>query len=384
MFPSLQNFASLIANMAAAAQGALPGAILRFAPGSLFGALNNGVASVMLWLQWQLVLLWQSIRAATATGTTLDTWMADFGIVREPATYATGNVVLSRFTSTASASVPVGTVVITGDLTQQFLITANASSPYYVAASNSYLIPAGTATAALPVQAVTAGTAGNVAAGAVSLLGSAVAGVDTVTNPAAFTNGEAAETDAALRARFVLFVNTRSLATPSAVAAAVIGVQSGLIYSLFENVSSNGSAQLGNFVVVLDDGSGTPSSALLASVSSAISLVRPVNSTWAVVPPIVSTAVVAIVITPPSGATIASIAPAIQSAVTAYIDALPINNTVAGTTAASTLFLTQISGIVVANSPSGTTVTSVTINGGSGNVVPVAMGAVRSAGVTVT
>ncbi len=380
---SLQNMASLLSNMAAAAQGAF-GTILNFATGTIFAALNEGVASVMLWLQWLLVLLYLKIRAATATGADLDSWMADFGVTREPAVAATGLVTFARFTDTAAATVPAGATVLTGDLSQTFAVTANAANAYYVAGSNSYLIPAGTASAALPVQAAVAGVGGNVLAGAISLSGSALAGIDTVTNAAPFTNGDAAETDPQLRARFVTFVNTRAQATPAAIVAAIIGVQSNLIYSLFENVSSGGTAQPGNFIVVVDDGSGAPSSGLLASISAAIVPVRPICSTWSVVGPAVTAASIAITVTPPSGTLVSSIAGAIQTAVAAYVDSLPVNNAAAGTTTAATLFLAQISGVVAVTAPAGTTVTAVTINGGSANVVPANMGVVRASSVTVT
>ncbi len=383
MLLTLQNMATLLSNMAAAAQGALSGAVLSFTTGSVLLAINEAVASVVLWLQWQLVLLWLKIRAATATGTDLDSWMADFGVLREPAAPATGSVTFSRFTFSAAASVPVGATVLTADLSQSFAVTADPTNPYWVAASNGYLIPAGTQSATIPVQAATAGVGGNVSAGAISLAGTALSGVDTVTNASAFTNGAAAETDAALRARFVIFVNTRSLATGAAVVSAIIGVQSNLIYALFENVSSAGAFQPGNFIVVLDDGSGTPSAALLAAVSAAIAAVRPVGSTWAVTGPAVTPASVAITLTPPSGATTASIAAGIESAVAGYIDALPVNNPATGSTAAATLFSAQISAVAAGASPSGTTITSVTVNGGTAALVPASMGVVRCSGVSV-
>ncbi len=384
MLLTLQTMATLLSNMAAAAQGAIPGAILNFNTGGVLAAINEAVASVMLWLQWQLVLLWLKIRAATATGADLDSWMADFGVVREPAVAATGDVTFSRFTFSSSASVPVGATVLTGDLSQGFAVTADPTNPFWATAANGYLIPAGTQDATLPVQAATAGPGGNVSAGAVSLAGTALSGVDTVTNGSAFTNGAAAETDAALRARFVVFVNTRSLATPAAVVSAIIDVQSNLTYALFENLGSDGAVQPGNFVVVLDDGSGTPPSTVLDAVSAAIAGVRPVGSTWAVVRPVVTAASIAVTVAPPAGTATASIAVAIETAVAAYVDTLPINNPAAGTTAAATLFPAQISAVAASASPVGTTITGVTVNGGTANVVPAGMGAVRCSGVTVS
>ena len=309
--------------------------------------------------------------------------MADFGVVREPAVAATGGVTFSRFTSSSSASVPIGATVLTADLSQSFAVTADPTNPFWVPASESYLIPAGTQGATIPVQATAAGPAGNVAAGAISLAGTALSGVDTVTNAAAFTDGAAAETDAVLRTRFVVFVNTRSLATGAAIVSAIIDVQSNLIYAVFENVGSNGAPQPGNFIVVLDDGSGTPSATVLDAVSTAIAGVRPICSTWAVVGPVVTGASIAVTVTPSAGTPTSLIALAIETAVAAYVDALPINNPATPTTTAATLFPAQVSAIVSAASPAGTTVTSVTVNGGTANVVPASMGVVRCTGVSV-
>ena len=87
----------------------------------------------------------------------------------------------------------------------------------------------------MPVAALVAGTAANMQPGTITLLGSAVSGIDTVTNALAFTNGIDPETDAAFRARFVAFINTRSLATPAAVGYAISSVKQGIDYALNES-----------------------------------------------------------------------------------------------------------------------------------------------------
>ena len=115
-----------------------------------------------------------------------------------------------------------------------------------MAASNGYLIPAIIASGTVPVAALVAGTAANVQPGTITLLGSAVSGIDTVTNALAFTNGIDPETDAAFRARFVAFINTRSLATPAAVGYAISSVKQGIDYAMIESP--------GSFQAVIDDG----------------------------------------------------------------------------------------------------------------------------------
>jgi len=67
------------------------------------------------------------------------------------------------------------------------------------------------------VLAEVAGSSGNVQANTITLISAAISGVDTVTNALAFTNGIDAETDAALRARFQNYINTRCQATAAAI-----------------------------------------------------------------------------------------------------------------------------------------------------------------------
>jgi uncharacterized phage protein gp47/JayE len=98
------------------------------------------------------------------------------------------------------------------------------------------------------VEDLTAGAAGNVQPGTISLIASAIPGIDTVTNALAFTNGENAETDAAFRARFQLYIAGLSKATSAAVDSAVAAVQDGITYVVLENQSTTGAYQPGNFV----------------------------------------------------------------------------------------------------------------------------------------
>ncbi|MGC8030527.1 baseplate J/gp47 family protein, partial [Salmonella enterica] len=69
----------------------------------------------------------------------------------------------------------------------------------------------------VPIQAVTAGVAGNVTAGSINTIAQAITGIDTVTNAAGLTNGEDAELDADFRARFIHYINSLSKATKAAV-----------------------------------------------------------------------------------------------------------------------------------------------------------------------
>src|ERR1700739_2986107 len=98
----LQNFATLVAGMAAAVQGACQ-QLLDLTVGSVLRAILEANASVALWMQWLIMLVLQTTRAATSTGPDLDSWVADFGVARLPGTAASGVVTLSRWSPVLSA-----------------------------------------------------------------------------------------------------------------------------------------------------------------------------------------------------------------------------------------------------------------------------------------
>ena len=278
------TFTQIVSNVATAIQ-ASASAALNFTAGSVLRAISEAVAGVVLWLQAIVLQVLTLTRAATSVGADLDSWCADFGFDRLSARAATGQVTFSRFTATQQAVVPVGAAVQTADSTQRFFVTTDTSNSAYNAGLGGYVLPANTASVNVPVQAVIAGAAGNVQAGAISVLTSAIPGVDTVTNGAAFLTGLDAESDANFRARFVLYLASLSKATKAAIGSAVLGVQQGLNYTITENQNYNGTANQGYFYVVLDDGTGQASSDLLARVNAAIEEVRPFTSNFGGVRP---------------------------------------------------------------------------------------------------
>jgi uncharacterized phage protein gp47/JayE len=227
---------------------------------------------------------------------------------------------------------------------------------------------------AVPVQAVTAGSAGNVVAGAISLIVAAISGVDTVTNSAALQNGLDAETDVALRARFASFLASRARATPVAVGYAVTSVQQGLQYVIQENQTPDGTPSMGCFVVTVDDGSGTPASALLAQVSAAIELVRPLASTYSVQAPTIYPATISMGITTAANAVHATVASTVQTALSNYVNGLPDG---------TMLPWSRLAQVAYAASPSVTNVMGVVLNGGTKDLVPPPNGVVKVGSVTV-
>ncbi len=320
---SLRTFTSLVEDMAATVQGRAA-KLVDFGAGSVTRAILEATASTALWLQYVGIQILLTARLSTSTGSDVDSFVADYGLARLPAVAATGQVTLSRYAPTGSASVPVGAIVRTGDASQSFAVTADATNPAFDVPSQSYLVPAGVASVTVPVQAQVAGAAGNVSAGAIVLVGSAVPGINLVSNAAGLANGANAESDDALKARFQAYIASLSKSTLTAVEAAVAGVEQGLTYSVAENADEAGGWRPGHFVVTLDDGSGTPSDALKSQVYAAVDAVRPIASTFSVQSPQVLVANVSMSITPAPGVSKAALVPVIAQAVTDYVDALGV------------------------------------------------------------
>jgi hypothetical protein len=317
---SLQNFGTTVANMAAAVQSSAA-ALLDLTVGSTLRAILEANASIVLWLQWLILRVLALTRAATSTGTDLDSWMADFSVSRLPGVQATGLVTFGRFTLSATL-IPLGALVKTIDGTMIFTVIEDDTNPAWSAILQGYVLAIGVATLTVLVQSTVASSMGNVLAGTIGLLASAMPGVDTVTNALPFANGIDPETDAALRARFQLFLSTRSRATAGAIAYAISQVQQGLTWSITENW--NGSAYTpGTFFVAVDDGSGDIGAPLLALITAAIQAVRPIGSVAIVVGASALLANVSMTIVCASTALHAAAVGPVAAAINAFIEALP-------------------------------------------------------------
>jgi len=368
----LQTFSELVQNMAAAVQSAATQS-LDVAVGSTLRALLEANASLGLWLQWLVVQVMQMTRAATSVGADLDSWMADFSLVRLPAVSASGTVRLSRFTVGTAALVPLGSLVRTADL-RTFLVACDANIPSWDPAQLGYVLAAGIGSIDVPVIAQIAGTAGNVMAGTISLLASALPGIDTVQNSAGLITGMDAESDAAFRARLQNFMSTRSRATRSAVEYAIDGVQQGLHFTIQENLDASGTTRLGNFLVFVDDGSDYPSTALLSAVQMAVEAVRPLGSTFGVLAAQVTAVSVSMTISTRPDIDRGNIITNIVNAVGTYINSLPLG---------ASLPTTRIAQICYGESSDVINVSRILLNGQAVDLVLTPTGALRLSTIVV-
>lgn len=310
---SLQNFTSLVDNMAAAVQGA-SSALIDLTVGSVLRATLEASASVALWLQYLLLQVLTMTRLSTSTAGDADTWVQDFGLTRRAATYSSGQVTLSTFNPNAqSATVLTGSTVRTSDGSQTFSVVGGP-----------YTRPIGTASVSVTVVATVAGPEGNVGSGVINILGTAIPGIDTVTNSTAFSGGDVPESDAALRARFITYINTRSQATEQALAYAIGSVQQNLDFCIEENLLPDGTSAPGHIHVILDDGSGHPGQSLLDLVTTAVNAVRPVGTSISVSAPAVIIANVSVLLTVDTAVATSLVEGVVAAALSSYINALGV------------------------------------------------------------
>jgi uncharacterized phage protein gp47/JayE len=370
---SLQNFTAMVEQMAAAVQGAAT-QVLDLTVGSVLRALLEANASLGLWLQWLIVEVLQTTRLATSSGVDCDSFGADFGFVRLPASPAGGVVTFGRFAPVLSAFVPVGTTVMTSDGSQSFVVSADQANASYSASAAGYSLAAGLASIDLPVVAAVAGSAGDVLAGTIALLTSAIPGIDTVTNAAPMTGGLDAESDAAFKARFGNYLASLSRATLGAIEETVAGVQQGLSVSITENVDQTGAVSMGSFVVTVDNGTGVPPAGLLATIAQAVNAVRPVGTRFAVQGPIVVAVELSMALTLAPGAQAPAVVSIVNDALAAYIEALPVG---------ASLPYSRLAQIAYDASASVINVTDIVLNGATVDLVPPLFGVVRVGTISV-
>jgi uncharacterized phage protein gp47/JayE len=335
---NLKGFSQLVEDMGAALQSSAS-SLIDVSVGSVVRAIFEANASVVLWLQWLILQVLSSTRASTSNGLDLDSWMLDFGLTRLPAVPSTGIVTFSRFVDTLSATIPIGASVKTTDGSLSFSVTQDETLSIWQSSASAYVLPVGVGSADLPVICTTNGSVGNVLAGTITVIAASLPSVDQVNNANPLSDGADAESDQAFRNRFQSYLVSRSRATLTAVQNAVANVQQGLDVAIEENTAPTGTAQVGAFLVIVDDGTGYPSSALLSTVATAVDSVRPIGTTFAVIPPQVLTVNASLTAALTSTATASVIVAAIQNYVAIYLNSLPIGRGASVTRVAQNAYL---------------------------------------------
>lgn len=344
---SLRSFATTVSTAVVTAQSSCA-QLLDVSVGSPVRALMESVGGIGLWLQYLVLQTLLRTRLATCTAEDCDSFVQDFGMSRLPGTSSTGLLTMSSFSpSQQSAVVVPGTIARTVS-GLSFSVVKDSTLAIWSETAGGYVRAAGVSNISVPVQCQAAGAIGNVPIGAICLMGTAISGIDTVTNPAAFLNGSDQETDAELRARFPLWLAAKASASRAAVGNAVLGVQTGLSYSLRDGLAADDTARSGYFTVVLNDGSGVPSDQLLTQVYEAVDEVRALGVAFGVrAPSLLVLNVSMTVVVPASVGT--------EQAITAIQNA--IAQDIAGTTVGSGYAYSRLSYLAYVGA--GLTVTSV-------------------------
>jgi hypothetical protein len=296
-----QSFTQIVTNTIVGIQGRAA-KLINFSTGSTLRAIVEGFAGLFLWFQALVLQLLQAMRLSTASGSDVDTFCADFmpvlagsqtaalpgGSPRLGAQAASGQVTFARFTAAPSSCfVPVGATMTTNDGQNiQFAVISDSTNPNFSATLSGYTLQPNVGSIVVAVQAVVAGSSGNIAAGSLSVMTSPITGVDTVTNIAAFTNGFDQESDSGLKARFAAYILGLSRGDIYGLTASILGVAPEVQWALTEGYNYDGSYRPGFFFVVADDGSGNPSSAFLSQIMAAAQAVRPLGIQCAVFAPV--------------------------------------------------------------------------------------------------
>ena len=362
------DFTSLVRNQVTAIQ-ALCAKALDFSLGSVLRAMVESNSSVVLWLEGLLIQLLAITRASTCFGSDLDSWMTDYSMIREAATPGVGSVTFSRFTTGQLAAIQIGYQVESRFDSQAFAVTRDTTNSYYDTFSDSYLLPSDVLSITVPVQGMTPGAASNVVADSLTVLTQSVVGIDTVNNALSLNGGSDAESDSAFRARFVLYILSLSKATKSAISYAIVSLQPGIKYVLIENMNYAGQTQVGNFVAIIDDGTGYPSDALLAQAYNAIDAVRGFTITFNTHAPVVEIATILMTLPGANDATKLLVKNALIDAV----NALDLGDT----------FVFQLISTMTYNI-CGIFPTEVSLNGSNGNLFVTATQVVRTNTSSVT
>nr|DAG46125.1 MAG TPA: Baseplate J like protein [Caudoviricetes sp.] len=209
----------------------------------------------------EMQLIVEAAFAQTSWGEYLTMRAAEFGIDRKLAVNAVGTV-----TVTGSGSVPLNSLFATQDGIQ--FMTTKA-----VAINGS---------GDIPVEAVVAGSQGNVAAGMIVKIPISIAGITAVTNSNAMTEGYDEETDDALKERLLFHV--RNPITSGNVnhyqewAESVEGVGVAKVIPLW---NGNGTVK----VLIINDEKDRASDALIKKTADYIETVRPIGATVTVATP---------------------------------------------------------------------------------------------------
>jgi phage-related baseplate assembly protein len=351
-----RSFNQIVTNISTGIQGR-SSRLIDFAQGSPLRAIAEGFAGLFLWYQALVLFLLQAMRLSTASGVDVDTFTGDFQVYRLPAQSSSGTVIVSRRSiSNTTAFIPVGTLFQVQAGGQKYVVTANPTFVGYSALLAGYTLAANTRSIIVPVKAIVAGSDGNVVANSINQFASPLTGLDDVTNPAALLNGFDSEPDQRLKDRFAAYILGLSRGDYFGTEYAILSTGITVQWQLVEDYDYAGNWHPGYYYVVADDGSGAPGSDFMTAVTAAVNSVRPLGVQAGVFPPLVTYAVVSMIVTTAAGYDHNTVCGLVAQTLENNINKLGLGNgldfailsswtyTVAGVTRVSSVVLNGLSG----------------------------------------
>lgn len=237
--------------------------------------LNKGIArgiiELFAWGLWQLynflAVVHKQAIPLQATGDWLDTHAAQVDENRKPATKARGSVLFWRGDGTGNIRIPAGRIVRTqpdgkGDI-------------YRYVTDELAVLPDGAASVAVPATAEEYGQGANAAAGQICELVTPVEGISRVSNAADWLleEGADAESDVALRRRYVLAWQSQAGITRAAYEAAALSVPGVVdVYVADQHPRGEGTVD-----VIVQGAAGMPTQKLLEDVRAALDAAIVIN-----------------------------------------------------------------------------------------------------------
>jgi hypothetical protein len=334
---NLKSLTTLVSNQVAAIQ-ASSATLIDFSVGSVLRAVVEANAGVGMWLQSMILNVLAVARLATSFGADVDSFIADYfnnGQGMQPrlaAAVSNGTVTFSRYNFTQSAFIPAvggnlpAAQCQSGDGTQTFNVVPNAGNSYYNATLNGYVVPAATQSVTVSVQSVGTGAATNVIAGAITRILTSMSNIDYCSNTYALAGGQSGETDAAVKARFVLFMLGLSRGNLYGIESALANMNVSIAYKVVDQYQVDSVFTPGFFYVVVDDGSGSPPTSFLNAASSAINTYRALGIQFAVIAPTLTNANVNMTLVTAPGYTHLTVAAQASALITQNIQALGLGN----------------------------------------------------------
>lgn len=215
--------------------------------GSVIDTISQAFGSVAAGIEQRIEGVRDAFDLRNATGAELDERVGElppYTISRFPAQRARGQVVVGRaFSDVASTlTIPAGATF------------ARADTGVVYSSLSEVTIPVGIAFATLDVEASILGTAGNAPSFSITQIEDAPNEILSVTNPSAISTGAEEESDAALKRRALLYLQSLAKCQPAALEFAALSADLPLRLTLADLYEIP--QQIGHSNLYIDDGSG--------------------------------------------------------------------------------------------------------------------------------